>query len=139
MNFITPQLTELKRNWHPRVELVENFVAALPKWDRPAVDWLMMRVNRGVLEAYDVAEGLILLETVNWAGLRELSIYGMVGRGILPRWHTVLRDLKLLAEYKSCQLLGGNGLPKGWQRAAPRMGFKPVSTHYVMELEPHGR
>jgi len=126
------RLETLVRTYEPDVLLVTKLLAAM--WDAPEREWVEMAVRRGMLEAYNVPQGLILIETMDWSRGRELSIYGMVGRGILVNAKAIIEDFKRLAAYKGCNMIGGVGIPEGWKKAAPRLGFRPVSTHYVMEL-----
>jgi hypothetical protein len=127
-----PKLSLLERTHHPERRLLLKLINAM--WDKPALEWIERMVLRGALEAYVTPNGLILIETAEWERGRELFIYGMSGRDILRRSEEVIRDLKAIADYKSCKMIGGHGLPKAWARWCPKHGFNPISTHYVMEL-----
>lgn len=107
-------------------------------WDAPTLPQLRYMVLNGNLLAYETPAGLILLETYDWAKGRELHIYGMAGSDILSHGKVIVEDLKALAAHYGCSMIGGSGVPKGWMRAAPALGFQPIYTHYVMELT-HGR
>ena len=135
MAFLPPKFEILERTDNPETELLERLIASM--WDKPDLIELMEQIDRGPLEAYKTPNGLILLETVDWSRGRELSLYGMVGRDILRTGtaEAIVRDLKKLAAYYGCSMIGGVGIPQGWKRAAPKLGFQPVSTHYVMELD----
>jgi len=133
ISFVEPKLQVLERTYWPEPELLQKLLYVM--FDPPSFTQLYDFCAKGVLECYKVGDGLILIETANWRKGRELSIYGMVGRGILRQGKAIVEDLKLLAKYKGCNMIGGEGIPKGWQRAAPSLGFEPVSTHYMMELD----
>lgn len=127
-----PELVLLERTYHPNRDLLRKLIAAM--WDKAELEWIERMVLRGALEAYTTPSGLVLIEWAEWSRGRELFIFGMVGRDILRRSKEVLVDLKAIADYKGCSMIGGHGLPKAWARWCPRHGFNPVSTHYVMEL-----
>jgi len=131
--FLPPKMQVLERTYWPDPDLLQKLLFVM--FDPPSFTQLYDFVAKGVLEAYSTGDGLILIETANWRRGRELSIYGMVGRGILRNGKAIVEDLKALAKYKGCNMIGGEGVPKGWQRAAPKLGFEPVSTHYLMELD----
>jgi hypothetical protein len=114
------------------LRLVEKLRASM--WDPPSLQWHVDQIVSKGLDAYVTPKGLVLLETVEWTRGRELRVYGIAGRDILKNGEAVVRDLRRIARYKACTMIGGEGIPKGWLRAAPALGFEPVSTHYVMEL-----
>lgn len=130
-HFLPPQLKVLERTYSPNVDLLLKLNRVM--WDAPGAERMIELINRSRLEAYSTGEGLILIETVDWMRGRELSLYGIVGRGILKRGEAIMEDLKAIAHHKCCSMIGGTGIPAGWKRYAPRLGFEPVSTHYVME------
>lgn len=127
------RLKVLRKVQTPDRALVEILVAEL--WDGTTVQTIMAQVICGLLEAYSTGKCLVLIETVDWPAGRELLIYGMAGRGILQQADDVVADLKALAKQKGCTMIGAHGIPYGWSRIGPRLGFRPVATHYVMELK----
>lgn len=132
-HFLPPKLSVLERTFAPDVNLLMRLHRAM--WDSPGVERMLELVARSRLEAYSTGEGLVLLETVDWARGRELSLYGIVGRDILIRGEAIVKDLKAIAFHKCCTMIGGQGVPEGWKRYAPGLGFEAVSTHYVMEID----
>ena len=128
-----PKLDLLERTYYPNERLLDRLIAAM--WDKPEREWIFKMVREGKLEAYSTGNALVLIETAEWERGKELFIFGMVGRDILKRSKEVVEDLKKIAEYKGCSMIGGQGVPRAWARWCPANGFKPVMTHYVMELE----
>lgn len=130
------QLKVLKEAWLvPDDMRIKRLLEVM--WDAPKIGQFMTWIQNGDLKVYETPNAsLIIIELVDWSKGRELSIYGMVGRDIIdPRFaDEIVNDLKKLAFYFGCSMIGGVGVPTAWRRAAPRLGFKPVSTHYVMEL-----
>lgn len=134
MRFLPPALEILfpLQKLSPESKLLKKLCAAM--WEDTSPAEICSRVQVGTLAAYATGSALVLLETVEWSKGRELHVYGMAGRDILKNAASIISDLKLIAEYKGCSMIGGTGVPAAWRRAAPNIGFKPVSTHYVMEL-----
>lgn len=134
--FLPPELEILYRFHLFSVNdpLVDRLLDSM--WDAPSKEELANLIERGLLQPYGCPQGLVLLETVDWSRGRELAIYGMVGRGmLLPKnAEAIIRDLKRIAAHLGCSMIGGVGVPLGWKRAAVKLGFLPVSTHFVMEL-----
>lgn len=136
VQFIPPKLSFLRREaWLDESHrgLLKELEAVL--WNGVTAEHMMQLVYARTLEAYSTPSGLILIDTMLHPSGRELFIYGMVGEDILKEATKIICDLKKIAAYKCCNKIGGEGVPKGWLRAAPRLGFLPVSTHYVMELD----
>lgn len=133
MQFLPPKLLVLERTYDPDPVLVAELISVL--WDKPVQEELIATCwPGGPTEAYKVPSGLVLIQSVEWESKHELLIYGMVGSGILFKAEEIISDLKAMALYRGCDCLGGIGVPEGWLKVAPRLGFQPVSTHYVMEL-----
>jgi hypothetical protein len=132
MHFLPPTLEILRQTKLLNFELLT--VLREKMWDPPSESWHVQQVINGGLDAYVTDKGLVLLETVEWGRGRELRVYGIAGQDILKNGEAIVRDLKRIAEHKGCTMIGGEGIPRGWLKAAPRLGFKPVSTHFVMEL-----
>lgn len=136
VQFMPPKLEFLQRQgWldESHRELLEELAAVM--WNGVTAKDMCQLVYSRALEAYSTPKGLILIDTMLHPSGRELFIYGMVGEDILKEAAKIITDLKKIAAYKSCNKIGGEGVPRGWLRAAPRLGFLPVSTHYVMELD----
>lgn len=133
--FRYPELKVLRKEWPSQVNLahVDELVAAM--WDGTTRRDIQELLVVGALEGFTSGECLVLIETQDWPAGRELLIYGMAGRGILTQADDVVHDLKALARYKACKWIGAHGIPLGWSRIGPRLGFAPVSTHYMMELD----
>lgn len=135
MMFLPPAFKVLTRVHLPEVDLavLDRLVGAM--WDGTTREDIECQINCGTLEAYKAADALVLIETVDWPVGRELLIYGMAGSGILKQKDGVVHDLRALAAFKGCRMIGAHGIPEGWSKIGPALGFRPVSTHYVMELD----
>lgn len=133
--FLQPDLKLLRKCWPTQVDkdLLDELVAAM--WDGTTREQIEAMLLSGELEAFSTGTCLVLIQTQDWPVGRELLIYGMAGKGILKQAKAVVTDLRALAAYKACRMIGANGIPHGWSRIGPLLGFRPVSTHYVMELD----
>jgi hypothetical protein len=133
VHFLPPKLSTLVRTCTIESDLLDRLLGAM--WDGTTHEDIRQDLASGELEAYTTGEALVLIQTMDWPAGRELLIYGTAGRGILKQVDAIVADLKVLAKHKGCSMIGAMGNPIGWSRIGPRLGFKPVATHYVMELE----
>lgn len=131
--FIHPKLKILSGpTYNPRVEYLEKLLSSM--WGAWELGELQMMIARRELWAYESPTGVVLLDVVKWKRGNELRIIGIAGTDVLSHGVEIVDDLKMLAAYFNCSMIGGEGVPKGWLRAAPALGFKPISTHFLMEL-----
>ena len=88
----------------------------------------------GVMNIFRAGQGLVLLQTVSEGEARELVVYGLLGRGILAKADKVCADLKAIAREFECGSIGGNVSRPGLKRLYDKLGAKPVSVYYQLEL-----
>lgn len=104
-------------------------------WDGTKSLEVAKMIHAEDLTVFEVEGGLVLLQPIDHPIGRELYLYGIVGEGILKQGEAIVRDMKLLAKWWNCSMLGAEGLAEGWLKAAVNLGFRPVSTRYLMELD----
>lgn len=102
-------------------------------WDLCRPEHIDAMLASGELRAYYFGPCLVLIQTVNYQGGRELCVYGTAGRGIFRGIGDLHEDLVLLAAYLGCTAIGFIGKP-AWAKLAKRFGGKPVRVHFVEEL-----
>lgn len=112
-------------------DLLEELVGVL--WDGTSAEDIVLDILLGNLAAWRVDGGLVLTMVCVHPRGRELFVYGIVGSGILAQGREIVRRLREIAAESGCSMIGAQGVPRGWLRAATRLGFAPVSTRYLME------
>jgi hypothetical protein len=112
--------------------LLEKLCAQFADGNTPAS--LIAAHRSGVMNIFRAGEGLVLLQTVSEGEARELIVYGLIGRGILAKADEVCADLKAIAREFECGSIGGNVTRPGLKRLYDKLGAKPVSVYYQLEL-----
>jgi hypothetical protein len=105
------------------------------QWDGTKLHHIVQLAYAGAVTTFEAPGlGLILIQPVDHPQGRELFLYGIAGRGMMEQDELILDDLRTIAKVLECNMIGGEGIPKGWMRYGPTKGFKPVAVRYVMEL-----